>query len=113
MIFSIICSDHTPHIFWWLSIQLAISTWLVGLRRFLILQVPYFPPVQSIADFSPVKCVDILRKAAGLPSMQVDIKTVRTWSMSAQVADNFQVCCYPTVQHQDMPDTAQACLQYF
>ena len=58
-----------------------------------VLQVPYFPPVQSVADFPVSKCVDILRKAAGLPRMQVDIKTVNTWSMSAQVADRFQVRC--------------------
>lgn len=54
--------------------------------------MPYFPPIQSVADFPVSKCIDILRKAAGLPRMQVDIKTVETWSMSAQVAAKFQVC---------------------
>lgn len=45
--------------------------------------------------------------------MQVDIKTVRTWSMSAQVADKFQVCCHTTLQYQDILDLAQASLQMF
>ena len=39
--------------------------------------------------------------------MHVDIKTVKTWSMSAQVADKFQVCCYSLYLHQDMPVAAQ------
>lgn len=55
------------------------------------MQVPYFPPVQSVADFPISKCQDILRKAAGLPDLQVDVKAVKTWNMSAQVAQSFQV----------------------
>ena len=55
------------------------------------MQVPYFPPVQSLADFPASKCRDILRKAAGLPNLEVDVRTVKTWNMSAQVAERFQV----------------------
>lgn len=54
------------------------------------MQVPYFPPVQSLADFPASKCRDILRKAAGLPNLEVDVRTVKTWNMSAQVAERFQ-----------------------
>ncbi|KAA6420769.1 MAG: hypothetical protein FRX49_09346 [Trebouxia sp. A1-2] len=56
----------------------------------MVAQVPYFPPVQSLADFPASKCRDILRKAAGLPNLEVDVRTVKTWNMSAQVAQRFQ-----------------------
>ena len=55
------------------------------------MQVPYFPPVQSAADFPISKCQDILRKAIGLPDIHVDVREVKTWTMSAQVAERFQV----------------------
>ena len=55
------------------------------------LQVPFFPPVQSVADFPASKCRDLLRKAAGVPDLDLDIRAVKTWNMSAQVAESFQV----------------------
>ncbi|DBA95796.1 TPA: hypothetical protein ACH3X1_001346 [Trebouxia sp. C0004] len=56
----------------------------------MVAQVPYFPPVQSLADFPASTCRDILRKAAGLPNLELDVRTVKTWNMSAQVAQRFQ-----------------------
>ena len=55
------------------------------------LQVPYFPPAQSIADFSPARCRELLLAAIGEPGTTVELKSVRTWTMHAEVADNFQV----------------------
>ena len=62
---------------------------------FVPLQVPYFPPVQSINDFSPAKCLDILHRALGTVNVQIDVKAVKTWTMSAQVAEQFQVRIQP------------------
>ena len=56
-----------------------------------LMQVPYFPPVQSAADFPVSKCQDILCKATGLPDIHLDVREVKTWTMSAQVAERFQV----------------------
>ena len=53
--------------------------------------MPYFPPVQSINDFTPDKCLDILHRALGTVNLQIDVKAVKTWTMSAQVAEHFQV----------------------
>ena len=47
--------------------------------------------MQSVADFPLSKCKDLLRMAAGIPDLNLDIRAVKTWSMSAQVADSFQV----------------------
>ena len=53
--------------------------------------MPYFPPVQSINDFSPAKCLEILHRALGTANIQIEVKAVKTWTMSAQVAEHFQV----------------------
>ncbi len=57
--------------------------------------MPYFPPVQSINDFSTAKCLDILHRALGTVNIQIDVNAVKTWTMSAQVAEHFQVCIQP------------------
>lgn len=54
-------------------------------------QVPYFPPTQTKADFPPNVCKDMLRAAVGLPAMDLDIHSIRTWTMHAEVADCFKV----------------------
>ena len=54
-------------------------------------QVPYFPPLQSIADFPIAECVRLVRAALGLPQAAVTVHDVRMWTMDAKVADKFQV----------------------
>lgn len=54
-------------------------------------QVPIFPPLQSAADFNTAACLALVRAAVGDPAADVSIAGVRTWTMSAQVADRFQV----------------------
>ena len=53
-----------------------------------MMQVPYFPPLQSPEDFSEATCLQLIRAATGLPDLQdIQIKQVRPWAMSAQVAN--------------------------
>lgn len=52
-------------------------------------QVPYFPPLQCIDDYSPEVCRQLIATAAGLPDLQPRVETVRTWTMSAQVAQRW------------------------
>ena len=56
-------------------------------------QVPYFPPTQTKADFPPEACKEMLRAAIGTPAMDLDIHSIRTWTMHAEVADRFKVGC--------------------
>lgn len=71
------------------------------------LQVPYYPPLQSPADFTPEFCQHIIAAAAGWPPDQLQqeqaassnngngsgfqLCTVKDWVMSALVADEFAV----------------------
>jgi hypothetical protein len=54
-------------------------------------QVPYFPPMQSLADFPNPVCQRLLRDAIGVPDVDVQILSVRTWTMHAEVAQKFKV----------------------
>ena len=71
------------------------DNWLLHVRDVLslcgCLQVPYFPPVQSLADFTPNVIKTLLVAAIGQPGISLDVKSVRTWSMHAEVADKLQV----------------------
>lgn len=57
----------------------------------LCMQVPIYPPQQSLNDFTPEVCQRIVRESLGLPSIPVRLGTVRQWTMSSQVANQFQV----------------------
>lgn len=57
----------------------------------LYMQVPYFPPTQSLADFTPKVCQKLLEAAIGLSDVDISVLTVRTWTMHAEVADAFRV----------------------
>ncbi|CAD7703322.1 unnamed protein product [Ostreobium quekettii] len=56
-----------------------------------VAQIPFFPPLQSLADFSPEVCRNLVEAAAGAPCHDVDIRDLRTWGMRAQVAEKFSV----------------------
>jgi hypothetical protein len=50
-----------------------------------VAQVPYFPPMQSLEDFTPDVCQQLLAAAAGVPHLPVHIRQVKSWVMSALV----------------------------
>ena len=52
-----------------------------------VAQVPYFPPLQGIDDFTPAKCREVLDAAAGAPVRDAAVHQVRPWTMHAQVAE--------------------------
>jgi len=59
---------------------------------FICMQVPYFPPLQTPKDFNEDVCLTIIRAAfGGRPDIDLDlddvqIRQIRPWTMSAQVA---------------------------
>ena len=48
--------------------------------------MPYFPPVQALADFSTTACNELLARAAGGAIDDLAIHRVAPWTMHAQVA---------------------------
>lgn len=45
---------------------------------------------ESPEDFPPERCVDLIRKAIGLPELAVEIKSILPWEVAVRVADAFQ-----------------------
>lgn len=44
---------------------------------------------ERLEDFSPERCIDLVRKAIGLPQLAVEIKSVLPWEAAVRVADRF------------------------
>lgn len=55
-------------------------------------QVPIFPPMQSLSDFDDAKCKWLIAAACGTAFPDVQVKSVKMWAMGAQVAQTFQAC---------------------
>ncbi|KAL6782028.1 hypothetical protein ACKKBF_B10380 [Auxenochlorella protothecoides x Auxenochlorella symbiontica] len=55
-----------------------------------VAQIPYFPPLQSAADFTPGACSRLVAAAIGDPAVPVELRTVRPWAMSGLVAATYQ-----------------------
>ncbi|MDY6869393.1 MAG: FAD-dependent monooxygenase [Actinomycetota bacterium] len=56
----------------------------------LVFQTPYFPPLQSLLDFSTPVCRRRILEAIGDRSVSVEVKSVRSWAMTAQVAATYR-----------------------
>ncbi len=59
--------------------------------RDLVFQIPYFPPIESLADFTVDSCRRHIVDAIGDPNIDVDIKSIQSWTMHAQVAARYRV----------------------
>ena len=55
-----------------------------------VFQFPYFPPVQRLEDFTADDCRRRIRDAVGHRHLAVDIHSVQSWAMTAQVADRYR-----------------------
>lgn len=57
----------------------------------LVFQIPYFPPFESLDDFPAAVCRDRMLDAIGDTDVDVDIKSIQSWTMHAQVATSYRV----------------------
>jgi 2-polyprenyl-6-methoxyphenol hydroxylase-like FAD-dependent oxidoreductase len=57
----------------------------------LVFQIPYFPPFESLDDFPAAVCRDHLLDAIGDTDVEIEIKSIQSWAMHAQVATNYRV----------------------
>ena len=55
-----------------------------------VFQFPYFPPVQRLEDFTAEDCCRRIRNALGQQDLAVDIHSVQSWAMTAQVVDKYR-----------------------
>ena len=55
-----------------------------------VFQFPYFPPVQRLEDFTADDCRRRIREAVGDRDLVVEIHSVQSWAMTAQVANRYR-----------------------
>ena len=56
-----------------------------------VLQIPYFPPYQTVEqDFHADKVHDIVHAALGYSDPSIKIKSIKTWKMSSVIASQYQ-----------------------
>jgi len=48
------------------------------------------PSVETIGDYTPERCADLFRAAAGVPDLDLAIEHVRPWRMSCQLAEHYR-----------------------
>ncbi|MFJ9367648.1 FAD-dependent monooxygenase [Nocardia sp. NPDC101769] len=51
---------------------------------------PFDPARESLSDYTPQRCIDLVRIAVGSPDLAVDIRSVGTWSMAARTAGSYR-----------------------
>ncbi|XP_022776266.1 phenol 2-monooxygenase isoform X2 [Durio zibethinus] len=56
-----------------------------------VLQIPFYPPQQSLEDFSPEICKKLIFKLVGRELSDVNVIDIKPWVMHAEVAERF-VC---------------------
>ncbi|MGV9713756.1 FAD-dependent monooxygenase [Gordonia sp. NPDC003424] len=57
----------------------------------LVFQIPYFPPIESVDDFPAEVCRSHIIDAIGDGGVDIEIKSIQSWTMHAQVADSYRV----------------------
>lgn len=57
-----------------------------------VLQIPFYPPQQTIEDFGPKACEKLISKLVGREFEDVDVIDIKPWIMHAEVAERF-ICC--------------------
>jgi len=64
--------------------------WAHGTDRWLVLH-PFQPARgERPEDFTPERCVDLARRAVGIPDLSVEVINTAFWTLTAQVAESFQ-----------------------
>ncbi|CAN8291249.1 unnamed protein product [Cochlearia groenlandica] len=57
-----------------------------------VLQIPYYPPQQSLSDFSPEMCKMMISNLVGYELSDLDVADIKPWVMHAEVAEKFTCC---------------------
>lgn len=55
-----------------------------------VFQIPYFPPVQLLEDFTAAECRRRIQEALGDKTLDIDVHSVQSWAMTAQVATHYR-----------------------
>ncbi len=79
-----------PAILYWVLDPNATGAFVAhDIDRTWVFMHPYDPDRESLADFGEARCRSIVHSALGSSEVPLTVKTVGTWTMTAQVADRY------------------------
>ena len=78
--------DH-PGVLFWICDPTAGGTFVAhDIDREWVYMHAYDPDVEDAASYTPRRCEQLVRRALAKPDVDIDIVTIATWTMTAQVA---------------------------
>ncbi|RYF61880.1 MAG: monooxygenase [Comamonadaceae bacterium] len=51
----------------------------------------YDPSVEDIRDYTSERCAGLIRSAVGVPELDIDVKSIGTWSLAARTAERYRL----------------------
>jgi len=82
---------HRPAVLYWTTAPEATGTFVAhDIDSTWVYMKPWDPDTESAADYSPAVCADIVRRAMGTDTHPFTIRTIRMWTMTAQVAERYR-----------------------
>jgi 2-polyprenyl-6-methoxyphenol hydroxylase-like FAD-dependent oxidoreductase len=82
---------HRPGVLYWTTAPEATGTFVAhDIDSTWVYMHPWDPDRESAADYSDTVCAEIVRRALGTDAHPFAIRTIRTWTMTAQVAARYR-----------------------
>ena len=82
--------DH-PGVLFWICDPAAGGTFVAhDIDREWVYMHAYDPDAEDAASYTPARCDQLVRRALANPDVDLDIVTIATWTMTAQVAPRFR-----------------------
>jgi 2-polyprenyl-6-methoxyphenol hydroxylase-like FAD-dependent oxidoreductase len=82
---------HRPGVLYWTTAPDAIGTFVAHeIDSTWVYMQTWDPDTESAADYTEARCADIVRRAMGTDAHPFTIRTIRTWTMTAQVAARYR-----------------------
>jgi 2-polyprenyl-6-methoxyphenol hydroxylase-like FAD-dependent oxidoreductase len=82
---------HRPGVLYWTTAPGAIGTFVAhAIDSTWVYMHPWDPDRESAADYTEAACTAIVRRALGTDAHPFTIRTIRTWTMTAQVAERYR-----------------------
>ncbi len=82
---------HRPGVLYWTTAPGSIGTFVAhDIDSTWVYMHPWDPDNESVQDYSEGTCAAIVRRAMGTDAYPFTIRTIRTWTMTAQVAERYR-----------------------
>lgn len=80
-----------PGILYWTTARGATGTFVAhDIDSTWVYMHPWDPDRESMADYTAAKCAEIVRRAMGTDAHPFAVRTIRAWTMTAQVAERYR-----------------------